>query len=84
MNGQKQGQLSEQPPVLCQGIHLGSHLQGKIQSFKTKLHLALNPAASECCSYSRLPDSQHKNPVKQGLGLLEMCLLQVTGVCGFC
>lgn len=48
MNAQKQGQLSKQPPVLCEGIHLGSDPKGKIQSFKAELYLSLNPAGPEC------------------------------------
>ena len=48
MIGQKQGQFSKQPPILCQGIHLGSNPEGKIQGFETKLHLALSATGSEC------------------------------------
>lgn len=50
MNGRKQGSFSKQPPILCQGIHLCSNPEGRITSFKTKLHLALNPTGSELWS----------------------------------
>lgn len=51
---------------VCQGIHLCSDPEGRIPSFKTKLHLALNPTGSELWS---LPAPKVK------IGLLKRCIV---------